>query len=79
MVDGSAEESYTSSNGVCNIPLSQSMVGKSIVLYCSSGDYADKQFALKITSLPLSKKIYLTYQKRHVMVNGGLAARNPNR
>jgi hypothetical protein len=79
MLNGSSEESYASSNGVCTIPLTENMIGKSIVLYCSSSEYAGKEFSLKISSLPLNKKIYLTFQPRHIMVNGGLEARPQDR
>ncbi|HXB11541.1 MAG TPA: hypothetical protein VNZ45_06120 [Bacteroidia bacterium] len=79
MVNGSSEESYAAYNGVCTVPLNENMIGKSIVLYCSSSEYAGKEFALKISSLPMSKKIYLTFQPRHIMVNGGLAARPQDR
>jgi len=76
VVNGSAEQSYaTSSNGVCEISLPGNMLGKKLTFECSATEYTEKQIELKVSSTPVNKKVYLKFEPRRIMVNGGLGMR----
>lgn len=64
--------------GVCSVQVPENLIGDKATLYFNGYNYNQKEMEIDFKGLPREKKIYLTYEQRHIMVNGGMVARPQN-
>ena len=69
---------YSSSEGICKIPITKDMLNQTVSLSFSIPNYDTKEIRLTVTDKNVSKKVSLKYHPVREMVNGGMVAHPVN-